>query len=1387
MTPRSSAGTPFLWNDLFCEGTSIPPGGEQAGQPQDAGDIVCAESSTPTLMDYTMPLSYDQNWEIALADDGHQLPSDFSPEAPTPETAMSAENSPQESTALVMSEIPDTAFLARVPSGNPVLHFTSTLVMQNLRAFVQMMARKETFPPFVHSHSYQKSMTGTSTLPQPLVNCMGVAQMFASRTCETRPFLWRTVRMEQRSFIQKQDDRNYSARELLAAIQAQIIYIIMRAVDDEHMELDLNQEMVVTHQREVLEYDDGDVLLDVKSLRCISYEVAVPQTEAADRPREPYMQTVWQPNVDTLISQDTLDALPKPGSETDLIANMLELMQHKRPLSKVLLLGQNNPKSLRAVLETASSGAQVTLADVSEEQIKTLTGDIETTDLTRVVLGEGLSKWPGLSSDVYDLVVAGQDAFTLASGPQLMKTIFDRVSKKGRALISASAADRQFLIDTVSRSGFLESNFFFDFPGSTVVCANRTDSGLKPCSPTGKKVTVLTSNAARVPAHAPLVALLQESGCQMQVVDISSIEPLPSDPGSTYIVHDTRASLLTELSEKTFDRLKLVLTGNNPIIWLTEGVNEGDSVAGGMSQGLLRVIRSEQASARILLMDLAKDEDVKSVAAAITSVLGKVPTKASGDDSEFWLQNGVLNVPRVLPNGSLNGHFSAELASPQPSLLSPGQNLTGKIENGALVFEAQDENALAELSEYDVEMTVQYASVEAASASRADVAQSVVTGVIQKVGCKLDAALVGQDAVAYASSPFSTVLRVPISAGTLYSGVGATSLVATLPYLAKAVDSVLDVGKVQGSDHVVLLPAQQSFVAAVRELQKALDFKLTTIVDSERQKSELAPGNQEVLLASDSRAIRSLFTNHKLNLVVAQDFSPFSQEIWRSMPASSRFVLNDSTIDGSLDTVPLSKGVAFLLSGVKSMAKHRPAALGDLLARTMEFMKKHQISWTPSVFETEELSSSNQLFAQGSGSLSNNVLKFEPGSSSIMVKSSAQKLSFSPDAAYLLVGCLGGLGRSLTTFMMERGARDFVFLSRSGIDKPEAAALVDSIQKAGARTQIFRGDASVEKDVEHAIAEVTASRSIKGVVHAAMVLQDGVFDNMSYNQFQAALRPKVDGARVLHDAFQTAALDFFVVTSSISATMGNPGQANYSAANSYLDALAWHRNLKGLPATSLILPMVLGVGVVAESEGLEEALSRKAMYGIDEQELLRAFETAMLQTPTGPAAARSTPGSSQIIFGLEPAYLASAIEASSAGTEEAYWFNDGRFSHLRAVIDQLRASGKSASGSRDGGSFARELKAAQKDGKSAVLHILCQHIAAKLASMLLIPVEDFAFEGKSIAMYGIDSMIGANLRNWLFNQFALELSFQTLLSPKMSILALAHTVGEHLGVVTADA
>jgi hypothetical protein len=280
---------------------------------------------------------------------------------------------------------------------------------------------------------------------------------------------------------------------------------------------------------------------------------------------------------------------------------------------------------------------------------------------------------------------------------------------------------------------------------------------------------------------------------------------------------------------------------------------------------------------------------------------------------------------------------------------------------------------------------------------------------------------------------------------------------------------------------------------------------------------------------------------------------------------------------------------------------------------------------------------------------------------------------------------------------------------------------------------------------------------------------------MDFNGFQAAMGPKVRGAISLHNAFAEQALDFFVMTSSISAVLGNPGQANYSAANSFLDTLAYHRNSRGLAATSLVLPMVLDVGVVAENSSLEVSLTRKGLYGIDEHEMLRGFEVSMTR-PIPAADADVKISDSQLILGLETEELATAL--ATINVSDAYWYNDTRLSHVRHRIEGQQAPSSGSSGS----SFEKELQAATEQSLEAAYGVIADHIAKRVSGILMIPTEDFELDGPSIASYGLDSMIGAEMRTWIFKEFGVDYPFQELLAPTLSFMALAKVMGAHLGL-----
>jgi acyl transferase domain-containing protein/NADPH:quinone reductase-like Zn-dependent oxidoreductase/SAM-dependent methyltransferase len=180
-----------------------------------------------------------------------------------------------------------------------------------------------------------------------------------------------------------------------------------------------------------------------------------------------------------------------------------------------------------------------------------------------------------------------------------------------------------------------------------------------------------------------------------------------------------------------------------------------------------------------------------------------------------------------------------------------------------------------------------------------------------------------------------------------------------------------------------------------------------------------------------------------------------------------------------------------------------------------------------------------------------------------------QAIHLRPDATYLITGGLGGLGIVTAQWMADHGAQRIVLLARQA---PTAAALarIQQIAAQGVTVDVMATDVTDLAAMTAALDQIKLPQQpLRGVIHAAGVLADGLIQQLTEAQIKQVLAPKVTGAWLLHSLTQHCELDFFVLFSSAAALLGSPGQANHAAANAFLDGLAHYRHQQGLPALSL--------------------------------------------------------------------------------------------------------------------------------------------------------------------------------------------------------------------------
>src|SRR5262249_32081757 len=175
------------------------------------------------------------------------------------------------------------------------------------------------------------------------------------------------------------------------------------------------------------------------------------------------------------------------------------------------------------------------------------------------------------------------------------------------------------------------------------------------------------------------------------------------------------------------------------------------------------------------------------------------------------------------------------------------------------------------------------------------------------------------------------------------------------------------------------------------------------------------------------------------------------------------------------------------------------------------------------------------------------------------------------EGSYLITGGLGALAVETAKELIERhSVRHLVLMSRRGPDDPKAAPVREVLGELGADVLVVKGDVTKERDLRRVLARIgKAGPPLKGIFHCAGLLDDGILARMDWSKYQRVLAPKVAGAWLLHALTRELDIEHFVLFSSILSLIGSAGQANYAAANAFIDALVERRRREGLPALAI--------------------------------------------------------------------------------------------------------------------------------------------------------------------------------------------------------------------------
>ncbi|KAM3425700.1 hypothetical protein BST61_g7637 [Cercospora zeina] len=865
----------------------------------------------------------------------------------------------------------------------------------------------------------------------------------------------------------------------------------------------------------------------------------------------------------------------------------------------------------------------------------------------------------------------------------------------------------------------------------------------------GHDIVIVTRPRATHISQTFAESLQQEfggRGCQATVVPWDTDRGTSDGTGKSFVLLlELETPFLESVSEQDFEKLRdMVLTGEK-MLWITCGDNPSNRMVDGFS----RCIRSEIAGKQLRLLHLSAATGLRHGPS-----LARRVWESTAADSEYQEADGVLQVARIYrspqQNGSIRAHLQDVVTTTKLSDTEPTLALTigrpGLLDT--LRFE-RDDRLEAPMAPSEVEIQVQAVGVNFRDVMACMGLITVpglgqeASGIVVKVGDDVTALKVG-DRVA-TTCVRAAATRIRADHGTVARVPDAMSMeeAAALPVVhTTAFYALVRVARMQRGQSVLVHAAAGGVGQAAIQLAQHLGLVIFATVGT--------PDKRDLLMHEYGVPPEHIFGSRDASFVkgiarvtrgrgVDCVLNSLSGELLRASLAClatfGSFIeigLRDITNNTRLDLRPFRNSISFTFVNMYNVYAHDLPAFRSVFADTFALIGRGVLR-APAPVDVHPVQSVGDAFRimqQGKhrGKL---VLSFDRDAAPVPVFSrAADRLRLDPHATYLIVGGLGGLGRSLAKHFVACGAKHIAFVSRSGDASPDAQASLDALGRAGATARAFRADIADRASFAAAMAACEAELPpVRGVVQMAMVLRDVVFEKMSFAEWSAPVRPKVHGTRHVHDYFDAQRpLDFMILCSSSSGVYGYPSQAPYAAGNTYQDAVARLRRSHGLPAIAVNLGIMRDVGILAETGTTGN---------------IRLWEER--HQPDYPA---------QVCTGLGTADIMAAH-----GLATPAYFDDPRFASL-AVRSAVSADARGDTARADPAIASRLAHITDRDEANAVVTAALVHQTAEILQVL----PDEIDASRPLYRYGVDSLVAIEVRNWITRELGANMALLEILA-----------------------